>query len=73
MYIWLRLPENFRDMGSLEFAEILIKETGIAVAPGIGFGSYGEGYIRLAVVTHYCRFHDALLRLKSFLKKGPPR
>ncbi len=73
MYIWLRLPENFRDMGSLEFAEILIEETGIAVAPGIGFGSYGEGYIRLAVVTHYRRFHDALLRLKKFLKKGPPK
>ncbi len=72
MYMWLRHPENFRDMGSLEFAELLIEKTGIAVAPGIGFGSYGEGYVRLATVTHYQRFHDALLRLKKFLRMGPP-
>ncbi len=72
MYMWLPLPEKFRDMGSLEFAELLIEQTGIAVAPGIGFGSYGEGYVRVAAVTHYQRFHDALLRLKKFLKAGPP-
>ncbi|MGM0441336.1 MAG: LL-diaminopimelate aminotransferase [Elusimicrobiota bacterium] len=72
MYLWLELPEKFKDMGSLEFAELLIEETGIAVAPGIGFGNYGEGYVRMAVVTHYQRFHDALLRLKEFLRKGPP-
>ncbi len=72
MYMWLRQPEKFRDMGSLEFAELLIEKTGIAVAPGIGFGSYGEGYVRVAMVTHYQRFHDALLRLKKFLRMGPP-
>lgn len=73
MYLWVRLPEKFRDMGSLEFAELLIEETGIAVAPGIGFGVYGEGYVRLAMVTHFGRFHDAILRLKKFLRKGPPK
>ena len=73
MYLWVRLPEKFRDMGSLEFAELLIEETGIAVAPGIGFGAYGEGYVRLAMVTHFRRFHDAILRLKKFLRKGPPK
>ena len=73
MYLWASLPGPFRGMGSLEFAELLIEETGIAVAPGIGFGTYGEGYVRMAMVTHYQRFHDALLRLKGFLKKGPPR
>ncbi|MFW6133993.1 MAG: LL-diaminopimelate aminotransferase [Elusimicrobiota bacterium] len=73
MYLWIELPENFREMGSLEFSELLIEETGIAVAPGIGFGSYGEGYVRVALVTHYQRYHDALLRLKDFLKKGPPK
>ncbi|MGM0567797.1 MAG: LL-diaminopimelate aminotransferase [Elusimicrobiota bacterium] len=72
MYMWLPLPKKFRDMGSLEFAELLIEETGIAVAPGIGFGAYGEGYVRIAAVTHYQRFHDALLRLRKFLRKGPP-
>ncbi len=72
MYLWLRLPEKFRDMGSLEFSELLIEETGIAVAPGVGFGAYGEGYVRIALVTHYQRYHDALLRLKDFIRKGPP-
>ncbi|MDA3792225.1 MAG: LL-diaminopimelate aminotransferase [Elusimicrobia bacterium] len=73
MYLWMELPENFRGLNSLEFAELLIEKTGIAVAPGIGFGSYGEGFVRMAVVTHYQRFHDALIRLKEFLKEGPPK
>jgi len=71
MYLWIRLPEKFRGMSSLQFAELLIERTGIAVAPGVGFGSYGEGFVRMALVTHYDRFHDALLRLKKFLKEGP--
>lgn len=73
MYLWSRIPDKFQDMNSLEFAELLIEKTGIAVAPGIGFGSYGEGYIRIAVVTHFQRFHDTIMRLKKFLKKGPPK
>ncbi len=73
MYLWVKLPEQFRGMESLKFAELLIEKTGIAVAPGIGFGSYGEGYVRLAVVTHFQRFHDALQRLRKFLKEGPPK
>lgn len=72
MYLWARLPEKFAGMSSLQFAELLIERTGIAVAPGIGFGSYGEGFVRMALVTHYNRFHDALLRLKKFLREGPP-
>jgi LL-diaminopimelate aminotransferase len=68
-YLWLPLPPGFEQMGSLEFAELLLQETGIVVAPGIGFGSYGEGYIRMALVTHDQRFHDLLLRLKKFIRK----
>jgi len=71
MYLWARLPEEFKRMGSVQFAELLIERTGIAIAPGAGFGSYGEGFVRMALVTHYDRFHDALLRLKKFLKEGP--
>ncbi|MBN2407492.1 MAG: LL-diaminopimelate aminotransferase [Elusimicrobia bacterium] len=71
MYLWARLPEGFRKMTSLDFAKLLIEKTGIAVAPGSGFGEYGEGYIRMAVVTHFKRFHDAILRVKKFLKEGP--
>jgi LL-diaminopimelate aminotransferase len=72
MYLWARIPDNFISMGSLGFAELLIEKTGIAVAPGVGFGSYGEGYVRMAMVTHFNRFHDALMRLKKFLAEGPP-
>jgi len=74
MYLWAKLPEKFEGMSSLQFAELLIKRTGIAVAPGVGFGSYGEGFVRMALVTHYNRFHVALLRLKKFLRGDhPPR
>lgn len=67
MYIWAPLPDKYRYMKSLDFATLLIKKTGIAVSPGIGFGKHGEGYVRMALVTHTNRFHDALLRLKKFL------
>ncbi|MFH1715636.1 MAG: LL-diaminopimelate aminotransferase [Elusimicrobiota bacterium] len=69
MYIWTKLPEQYQHLKSVDFAELLIKETGIAVAPGIGFGDCGEGHIRMALVTHTNRFHDALLRLKKFLNE----
>ncbi|MBI3291766.1 MAG: aminotransferase class I/II-fold pyridoxal phosphate-dependent enzyme [Elusimicrobia bacterium] len=71
MYVWAPLPERFRAQGSLAFAERLIQETGIVVAPGVGFGPGGEGYVRMALVTHDHRFHDALLRLKKFLRQEP--
>ncbi len=68
MYIWVRIPEKFQKEGSLSFCERLLKETGVSVTPGIGFGECGEGYVRMALVTHDNRFHDALLRLKKFIK-----
>ncbi|MDI6756567.1 MAG: LL-diaminopimelate aminotransferase [Endomicrobiia bacterium] len=70
MYLWVRVPERFASMGSLNFCEALIKKTGVALAPGVGFGSCGEGYVRMALVTHINRFHDALLRFKEVIKKG---
>ena len=70
MYLWAKIPPAFGNMSSLEFAKLLIETTGIAVAPGIGFGSYGEGFVRMAMVTHYKRFHDAFIRLKKFMKRG---
>jgi len=71
MYLWLPLPEKYKGMSSLEFAELLIQETGIAVAPGSGFGRWGEGYVRVALVTPENRLHDALLRLGKFVKGQP--
>jgi len=65
MYLWIPLPEPWRKMGSMAFAEMLLRETGIVVAPGVGFGPGGEGFIRMALVTHDKRFHDVLLRFKK--------
>lgn len=66
MYVWAAIPEIFK-MDSLTFCQKLIKETGVVVAPGIGFGPGGEGYVRFALVTHDNRFHDALLRIKKWM------
>ena len=68
MYMWVPLPDKYKHMSSMEFSEFLLKETGIAISPGSGFGKYGEGYLRIALVTHDNRFHDVLLRLKKILK-----
>jgi aspartate/methionine/tyrosine aminotransferase len=73
MYVWAPLPEPFKDMGSLAFAEKVLRETGIVVAPGVGFGDLGEGYIRMALVTHDNRFHDVLLRFKKLLASAKGR
>ncbi len=69
MYVWAKLPKEFEKKGSMWFAENFLKETGVAVSPGVGFGEAGEGYIRMSLVTHDNRFHDALLRFKEFQKK----
>ncbi|PIU51174.1 LL-diaminopimelate aminotransferase [Candidatus Desantisbacteria bacterium CG07_land_8_20_14_0_80_39_15] len=68
MYLWAPLPQKYRHMSSMQFCEFLLRETGIAISPGSGFGKYGEGYLRIALVTHNNRFHDALLRFKKILQ-----
>lgn len=70
MYVWAQIPEPFRAMGSLAFAEKLLRETGVVMAPGAGFGAGGEGFVRMALVTHDNRFHDVLLRFKKLLSEG---
>jgi len=73
MYLWIPLPPVFKEMGSLAFAEKLLRETGVAVAPGVGFGAGGEGFIRMSLVTHDKRFHDVLLRLKKITQEAMPK
>lgn len=67
MYIWAKLPEKFKEMGSLEFSKSLLLNTGIATAPGIGFGKCGEGYVRFALVTNEERLHTACSRIRKFI------
>jgi alanine-synthesizing transaminase len=65
MFVWAPIPEPFRAMGSLEFAKLLIQEARVAVSPGIGFGEYGEGYVRFALVENEQRIRQALRGLKT--------
>jgi alanine-synthesizing transaminase len=74
MFAWAPIPEPFRALGSLEFARRLIDDAGIAVAPGVGFGPRGEGYVRIALVEDEPRIRLAAGRLEGFLRTSslPP-
>ena len=68
MFAWAPIPEPFREMGSLEFSKLLIEKTGVAVAPGIGFGEYGDDHVRIAVVENEQRIRQAARNVGRFLK-----
>ena len=59
MYLWAPLPESLRPMGSLAFATLLLEKADVAVSPGVGFGSYGEGFVRMALVENEQRLRQA--------------
>jgi alanine-synthesizing transaminase len=65
MFVWAPIPDEFRSMGSLEFSKLLIQECKVAVSPGIGFGEYGDGHVRFALVENEQRIRQALRGLKS--------
>ena len=67
MFVWARIPEPFREMGCLEFSKLLLKEARVAVSPGIGFGEYGEGYVRFALVENEQRIQQAARGIRQLL------
>jgi len=67
MFAWAPIPDEYAHLGSLEFAKLLIQETGVAVAPGVGFGEYGDQYIRLAFVENEQRIRQAARNIKKLL------
>jgi alanine-synthesizing transaminase len=71
MFAWAPIPEPFKDLGSVEFAKLLIEKAGIAVSPGLGFGEYGEGFVRIALVENEHRIRQAARNLKKFLAQAP--
>ncbi|HEY0919962.1 aminotransferase class I/II-fold pyridoxal phosphate-dependent enzyme, partial [Devosia sp.] len=73
MFVWSPIPDQYADLGSLEFAKLLIQETGVAVAPGVGFGEYGDQYVRLALVENEQRIRQAARNIKKFLAGAPSR
>ena len=70
MFVWAPIPPRFHNLGSLEFSKLLLTEAEVAVAPGIGFGEYGEGYVRLGLVENRHRIRQAVRNIKAFLAQG---
>jgi alanine-synthesizing transaminase len=70
MFAWAPIPEAFRDIGSVEFAKMLIDKADVAVSPGLGFGEYGEGYVRIALVENEHRIRQAARNIKKFLARA---
>jgi len=68
MFVWAHIPEPFRKMGSLEFSKRLLTEGKVAVSPGIGFGAYGDEYVRIAMIENEERIRQAARNIRKFLR-----
>jgi len=67
MFVWAKIPEEFSHMGSLEFSKFLLEKAKVAVSPGVGFGEYGDGYVRFALVENQHRINQAVRGIKKAL------
>jgi alanine-synthesizing transaminase len=70
MFVWARIPEPYRTLGSLEFSKLLLTDAKVAVSPGIGFGDYGDNHVRFALIENEERTRQALRGIKQMLAKG---
>jgi alanine-synthesizing transaminase len=70
MFAWAPVPPRFASLGSLEFSKLLLERAKVAVAPGIGFGEHGEGYVRIALVENTHRLRQACRSIRGFLQAG---
>ncbi len=71
MFAWAPIPEAYREIGSVEFSKLLVDKADVAVSPGLGFGEYGEGYVRIALVENEHRIRQAARNIKKFLARAP--
>ncbi|HLX78999.1 MAG TPA: alanine transaminase [Burkholderiales bacterium] len=69
MYVWAKIPDYYAKMGSIEFTKRLLDEAKIAVSPGIGFGEYGDGYVRIALIENEHRLRQALRGIREMFRK----
>ncbi|WP_159876647.1 alanine transaminase [Aquitalea denitrificans] len=69
MYIWARIPEQWRELGSLEFARLMLEKAKVCVSPGIGFGDQGDEYVRFALIENEARIRQALRGIKQMFKE----
>jgi alanine-synthesizing transaminase len=70
MFAWAPIPEPYREVGSVEFAKLLVEKADVAVSPGLGFGEYGEGFVRIALVENEHRIRQAARNIKKFLSRS---
>lgn len=68
MFVWAKIPEQFTAKGSLAFSKLMLSKADVCCAPGIGFGSYGDGHVRFALVENEKRIRQAVKNLKSWIK-----
>jgi alanine-synthesizing transaminase len=68
MFAWVKIPEKFRELGSLEFSKLLLEKSDVAVAPGIGFGEHGDEYVRIALVENEQRIRQAARNVRRFFE-----
>jgi len=69
MYIWAKIPEAYQHLGSLEFAKRLLADAKVAVSPGVGFGEYGDDYVRFALIENEQRTRQAVRGIKEMFRK----
>jgi alanine-synthesizing transaminase len=67
MFVWAEIPDAFKPMGSLEFSKFLLKEAKVAVSPGIGFGEFGDHFVRFALIENEHRTRQALRGIRRAL------
>lgn len=74
MFVWAEIPDEFKKMGSLEFSKFLLEEAKVAVSPGIGFGEYGDDFVRFALIENEHRTRQAIRGIRKALHLGgsPP-
>jgi alanine-synthesizing transaminase len=68
MFVWARIPEAFRAMGSVEFSKFLIREAKVAVSPGLGFGHYGDDHVRFALIENSMRISQAVRGIRNVMR-----
>jgi len=68
MFVWGRIPEKFRSMGSVEFSKFLIREAQVAVSPGLGFGEYGDEFVRFALIENPMRINQAVRGIRRIMQ-----
>lgn len=71
MFVWAEIPEPWRSLGSLEFSKRLMTQARVAVSPGVGFGKYGEGFVRFSLIENEQRIRQATRNIKRMLNETP--